>query len=133
MPDQLVTIGSYSTPYEANLVRGELEAFEIDATLADENAISLNWLWSNALGGVKVQVPESKVTEALGVLGTERSDEPDGRDVPQTTLCPSCGSSNTHYFLDKRGSFLTWLLLGIPVMPAVSKKECADCGRKWKG
>ena len=132
MPDQLVTIGSYSTAYEASLVRGELEAFDIDATLADENAISINWLWSNALGGVKVQVPESEVEAALGVLGTERSDEPDGQDVRQATICPGCGSSNTHYFLDKRGSFLTWLVLGIPVMPAVSKRVCAACGHKWK-
>ena len=69
MPDQLVTIGSYSTAYEASLVRAELEAFDIDATLADENAIGVNWLWSNALGGVKVQVPESEVEAALGILG----------------------------------------------------------------
>jgi hypothetical protein len=132
MPDQLVTIGSYSTPYEASLVRGELEAFNIDATLADENTVSINWLWSNALGGVKVQVPESEVAEALGVLRTGESDEPDGQDMPQATLCPVCGSADTHYYLDKRGSFLTWLVLGIPVMPAISKRECAGCGHKWK-
>ncbi|MGD0869893.1 MAG: DUF2007 domain-containing protein [Bryobacteraceae bacterium] len=113
-------------------MRGELEAFDIDATLADENAVSLNWLWSNALGGVKVQVPESEVEEAFGVLGSEQSDEPDGQDLPQAIICPSCGSANTHYYLDKRASFLTWLVLGIPVMPAVSKRLCAGCGRKWK-
>jgi hypothetical protein len=132
MPDQLVTIGSYSTAYEACLVRGELEAFYIDATLADENVIGVNWLWSNALGGVKVQVPESEVEAALGILGTGQSDEAEGQDVPQATVCPACGSTDTHYFLDKRGSFLTWLLLGVPVMPAVSKRVCAGCGHKWK-
>jgi len=132
VPDQLVTIGSYSTSYEASLVRGELEAFDIDATLADENTVSINWLWSNALGGVKVQVPESEVAEALGILGTERSDEPDEPDVPRATVCPGCGSSHTRYFLDKRGTFLTWLVLGVPVMPAISKRVCDDCGRKWR-
>lgn len=130
MPDQLVTIGSYSTPYEARLVKGELEAFDIDATLADENAIGVNWLWSNPLGGVKVQVPESEVAEALGVLGTEPGDEAE-LTAAQAAVCPNCGSSDTRYYLDKRGSFLTWLLLGVPVMPAISKRTCAACGSKW--
>jgi hypothetical protein len=128
----LVTIASYSTAYEARLVRGELEAFGIDATLADENAVSLNWLWSNALGGVKVQVPESEVEAALGILGTEWREKTGGQDMPPANVCPGCGGSDTHYFLDKRGSFLTWLLLGVPIMPAVSKRVCAGCGRKWK-
>ena len=132
MPDRLVTIGSYSTPYEASLVRGELEAFDIDATLADVNAVSVNWLWSNLLGGVKVQVPQSEVEQALRVLAAEWSDEPDGQDAPEVTTCPSCGNSNTHFFLDKRGAFLTWLILTVPVIPAFSRRACADCGFKWK-
>lgn len=132
MPDRLVTIASYSTPYEASLARGELEAFDIDANLADENAVRINWLWSNALGGVKVQVPECEVKAALGILGTKQGDEPDGPDAGQAAICPSCGSAHTHYYLDKRGSFLTWLVLGIPVIPAFSRRVCSDCKHKWR-
>ena len=125
MPDHLVTIGAYSTPYEANLVRAELEAFNIDVTLADDETIAVNWLWSNALGGVKVQVPESEVEEARRLLAAE----PEAQDA---TLCPHCGSADTHYTLEKRASFLTWLLLGLPVVPAFSRTSCAACGFKWK-
>ena len=53
MPEQLVTIGTYSTSYEANLVKSELEAFDVDAFLADDNTVNMNWLWSNALGESK--------------------------------------------------------------------------------
>jgi hypothetical protein len=133
VPDRLITIRSYSTPYEASLVQAELESFDINATLADEDTIRLNWLWSNALGGVKVQVSESEVEDALGILAAEPSYESrDGQDEQESVTCPNCGSRNTHYFLDKRGTFLTWLVLGLPVIPVISKQACEDCGCKWK-
>jgi len=133
VPDRLITIRSFSTPYEASLALAELESFDIDANLADVETIRLNWLWSNALGGVKVQVPESEVEDALGILAAEPSDESsDGQDELEAIACPSCGSRNTHYFLDKRGTFWTWLVLGFPVIPVISRQVCADCGGKWK-
>ena len=90
MPEQLVTVGTYSTPYEANLVKSELEAFDIDAVLADDNAININWLWSNALGGVKVRVPESEMAEAHRVMDLESGD---ATDSPESAIvCPACGS-----------------------------------------
>jgi hypothetical protein len=75
MPDQLVTIGSYGTTYEANLVKSELEAFEIPAVLADDNMVNLNCLLTNMLGGVKVRVAESKLEEARRILKMEAGEE----------------------------------------------------------
>ena len=134
MSDRLVTIGSYETPFEANLVKSKLEAFGVDAVLADGETIRLDWLLSNALGGIKVQVPEPDVEEARLVLQSEATREQEEQDMPgaANAVCPACGSSNTHYFLDKRGSFSTWLVFGIPLLPARSKNTCADCGCKWK-
>lgn len=130
MPEQLVTVGTYSTAYEANLVKAELEAFYVDAVLADENIVNLNWLLSNMLGGVKVLVAESEAGEARRVLSLENSEPP---EAPESTgVCPVCGGSKSHYFLDKRGSFLTWLFVGVPVIPTFSKRVCDDCGTKWK-
>ena len=122
-----MTVGTYSTAYEANLVKAELEAFDVDAVLADDNTVSINWLWSDMLGGVKVRVPESERDEARRIMGLAVGDpaEPLGE-------CPVCGSSKSHYFLDKRGSFLTWLLVGVPIVPTFSKRVCDDCGAKWK-
>lgn len=79
MPDGLITIGSYSTLFEADLVRSELEAFGVDALLEDANTIGVNWMWSNLLGGVKVRVPEAQFLEAQGILETEACDP---RDEP---------------------------------------------------
>jgi hypothetical protein len=130
MPEQLVTVGRYGTPFEANLVKGELEAFEVDAVLADDNAVGINWLWSNMLGGVKVRVPESELDEARLVLSLESGEAPEF--VESAGICPACGSTNSHAFVDKRGSFLTWLLIGVPVIPALQRRICDDCGAKFK-
>lgn len=134
MPETLVTVGTYSTSYEANLVRGELEAFEFHANLLDSSTIDVNWLWSNALGGVKVQVPESEFAEACQILESEPSDTealPDTAGTP-APACPHCGSLHTDYYLDKRGSFLTWLILGVPLVPAASKRVCTECQSRWR-
>jgi hypothetical protein len=133
MPEQLVTVGTYSTAYEANLVKSELEAFDIDAVLADDNAINMNWLWSNAIGGVKVRVPESEMEEARRIMRLEAGDGVDSLDpVEPAIVCPVCGSRSSHSSLDKRGTFLTWLLLGLPIVPVFAKRVCDDCGSKWK-
>ena len=130
MTEKMVTIGSYSTPYEANLVKSQLESAGIPVFIADEFTIGMNWLYSNALGGVKVQVPESLVQEAQELLATE-FETPPTHDLT-TPTCPQCGSKNTGDFLDKRRSFLTWMLLGFPLLLPSNKKRCGDCDYRWK-
>ena len=130
MPDTLVTIGLYSSLFEAHLARAELETFEIDASLSDEYTIGVNWQWRNLLGGVRLQVPESQAEEANGVLQAERVEH----DIPEAIdpLCGKCGSDDTHYILARRGAILTWLVLGVPIIPVASKQVCANCGHRWK-
>jgi hypothetical protein len=132
MPDELVTVESYQSLNEANIAKSELAAFGIEAYLKDENAIRLDWLWSNAFGGVKLQVPEEQAAEARELLQAEPAagDEQEAPAEPPVP-CPVCGSADTRYFLDKRGAFLTWLVLGVPVLPARSRRACNSCGHRW--
>ncbi len=134
MPEALLTIGAYSTWFEAHLIKSELEAFDLHPIVVDAHTVNMNWLWSNAIGGVKVQIPASEAEEARRILELDPAE-------PQTefysnetaaTACPLCGSTDTQFQLDKRGSYLTWLMLSIPLLPPVSKRTCANCGSKWK-
>ena len=68
MSQELVTLGTYSTAFEANLVKGKLAAFAVDAVLGDDNMVNINFLLTNLLGGVKVRVPQSKIEEARRIL-----------------------------------------------------------------
>lgn len=130
MTENLVTIASYSTPYEANMVKSLLESAGIPAFVADEYTIGMNWLYSNALGGVKVQVPESLATEAQTILASEV--EPFATCESGVDACPKCGCKDTEDYLDKRNSFLTWVLLGLPLLLPTKMKRCKHCNHRWK-
>lgn len=64
----LVTIASYSMPYEAHIAKSRLDSEGIPAFMADEHTINMQWLYSNALGGVKLQVPEPYAEAAIEIL-----------------------------------------------------------------
>ncbi|MDD2540625.1 MAG: DUF2007 domain-containing protein [Desulfuromonadaceae bacterium] len=130
MTENLVTIGRYSTPYEAHMVKSRLESEGIPAFIADEYTIGINWLYSNALGGVKVRVPAPLASEALQILAPEI--EPSATYNVEAEACPECGSKNTEDFLDKRNSFLTWMLFGLPLLLPREKRRCKECGHCWR-
>jgi hypothetical protein len=71
MSEQLVTVRTYSTTFEANLVRGKLEASDVNAFLSDDNIINVNPLLTNLMGGVKVLVPKDEIDKARRVLALE--------------------------------------------------------------
>lgn len=131
MTDKLVTIASFSTPLEANMARLKLESAGIPAFVADEYTIGMNWLYSNALGGVKLQVPESMISEAQEIMASQ-AEQQTSDELATADACPQCGCKNTENFLDKRGSFITWILFGIPLLLPSAKKKCCDCGHNWK-
>tara|TARA_R100001143_G_scaffold755_1_gene2242 strand:- start:4968 stop:5165 length:198 start_codon:yes stop_codon:yes gene_type:complete len=48
----LKTVATFSFPHEAHIARAKLESEGIPALVADEHTINMQWLYSNALGGV---------------------------------------------------------------------------------
>ncbi|KAA0446357.1 MAG: DUF2007 domain-containing protein [Candidatus Thioglobus sp.] len=78
----LTTVARFSFAHEAYIARAKLESEGIPATLADEHTINMQWLYSNALGGVKVQVPSSCEQQAIAILARDDSDLLEG-DLPE--------------------------------------------------
>lgn len=64
MPDELVTAAVFGDQTQAVAARIHLEAAGIQAFLADELVAGGIFLWSPAVGGIKLQVPESRLEEA---------------------------------------------------------------------
>src|SRR5947207_2122739 len=58
---RLVTVAALSTSPQAHACKLRLEAGGVRAYLADDNLIAMDWLLSNAIGGVKVQVAAEDV------------------------------------------------------------------------
>ena len=137
MDDDLVTLASYRDVIEANVVRSRLESEGIPCFLADEHLVQMNWLYSDAIGGVKLQVVESDVEEAMRIL----RGNPElagfglgGSDGLKVEDCLACGSEDV--VMDKmprRLLFLSWLLLGVPILFLKRRWRCEACGHRWKG
>lgn len=127
--DELITIKSFSQSYEAEIARGRLESAGMWAVVADAHMINMNWFYSDALGGVKLQVRRRDAAEALKILSEHAEPEiVDGEPVK----CEDCGSERLEFSSDKRVNLWTWLLLGIPLLRARAYRHCLDCGKKQK-
>jgi hypothetical protein len=68
MADELVTVATYPFAGSAEVVRMRLEAEGIPAFVADAETVSMNWLFGNAVGWVKLQVPASQAEKARAFL-----------------------------------------------------------------
>ena len=80
----LATIAQYREAHEAYLARGALAAEGIEAVISDEQVVGINWLYSDAVGGVKLAVESGSVQQATDVLQSYVVDrkQPE-RSVPQ--------------------------------------------------
>jgi hypothetical protein len=76
------TIATFSKPEDAHLLRMRLNAGGIEAFVQDENMVQMDWLLSNAVGGVRVQVADEDAKAARDYLANDKGVDPveDGKD-----------------------------------------------------
>lgn len=135
---QLVLIATYRDPTMAHLAKSNLESAGIPSFIRDEHIVSTQWLFSNAVGGVKLEVPALHAEEALELLNTEqpgnKSNTLDINETEQTLedQCPNCGSSDISTIDLRRKSGVLSLLTGLPILFWGKKFKCNSCKHKWK-
>jgi predicted Zn-ribbon and HTH transcriptional regulator len=139
--DPLVTIATFTYPMEAHLNRAKLESEGIDAFVADEHLVQANWLYSLAIGGVRLQVKESEVEESLSILNSATEPFPEELSTfidDVNEHCPKCNSPDIRYeTFNIRPIFLFWLILSLidsgVILPILKRKwKCRACGYEWK-
>lgn len=69
--DRPVLLRRYRDPPEALVEKSALEASGIFCYLQDDNVIRMDWLWSNAMGGIKLFVRETDADEAERILSQQ--------------------------------------------------------------
>ena len=146
MESKLVTVAAFNMPHQAHLAKSRLEAGGIPVFIRDEHLISINNLYSPALGGVKVQVPENHLKEAREILDSvpdvELQDEealsatPIEEAGPRPAVsieCPHCGSEGfveeLHHPVER---FLNGLLLGLPWLWIGRPMHCRACDHTFR-
>lgn len=130
------TIAVFDHVMEAEIAKGRLEAEGIEAFVQDENLVVQNWLYRNAIGGLRLQVAADDANRAAEILASMTFDdqdlEPDSSRIEDTDFCPSCRSDEIEYVRpDKRSAYLSWLLVGFPILARPRQVRCSACSHSW--
>lgn len=89
----------------------------------------MQWLYSNAMGGVRLQVPSHFAEQAKLLLAEDLSQVVEEVQGSDNVVCSACGSANTEpYQRGKRWAFLVFLGLDFPLFPVKNTVRCKDCG-----
>ncbi|HHF2920456.1 DUF2007 domain-containing protein [Vibrio sp. VGrn 2] len=127
----MIVVARFSFPHEAHIARASLDSVGIESYIADEHTVNTQWLYSNAIGGVRLMVAESDAEDAKQILSSDFSESlenelavDEGKDV-----CPNCGSKELFAFTKgKRPAFLVFILLGFPLFFYKHGYKFKQCG-----
>ena len=128
-----VVVARFSFPIDANIAKANLDSVGIPSYIADEHTVNMQWLYSDALGGVRLFVPEQFFEEAREVLSLDFSDDVDLICDVESNRCPQCKSQNVFpYTKGKRSAFFVFFFLGLPTFFYKHGLKCTDCNHFWK-
>jgi len=145
--DNWITVLTMTLPQDTYMVQGYLGSEGIESQLKDELTAQVYNFYSNAIGGVKIQVKESDYEKARlllqkgGYLKTDddKADTEDSIEVvtsdetTNTKICPFCQSTNIGKKKEPNLlSVFVYFILGV-LFPIFRKTyKCFDCGKEWK-
>lgn len=127
----LVTVATYNQIYLADLDKARLLDHDIPCVIQDQNMVGMNLFYSNAVGGIKLQVPDHHVRQAQSILNGYVEKESGNSIFPE---CPECRSEDV---LPKRYNsivlILSFVLFGAQTLfsTADSRYWCQSCGNIW--
>lgn len=139
--EELITVANFSHSTEADPVVAWLESEGIECFVTNEHTITMNWLYSNAIGGVGVRVKAADVDRAKAILqvvlnpdairdesAPANSEADQESDDNSEIRCPKCGSENVYYEkFSRRLVFASWAILSIPLPFFKRKWKCREC------
>jgi hypothetical protein len=117
---------TFTNYIDAHIIAGRLKDSGIICWLKDENSVTVNPVWTNALGGIKLMVAEDQLEESKKLL-----DEFDA-ERRAAMKCPKCRSSQIEYVSTPRKAS-NWLSsffffsLGSLALPLEKTWHCFSC------
>jgi hypothetical protein len=132
--DEFVILRQYRDLPEALLAKGSLESAGIEALLADDNLIRLDWFYSNLVGGIKLKVRAEDAEAANEILNQPIPEivEVEGVGEYQQPKCPRCQSLDVSF--QELNEFLSYgsAYLGVPIPVYKKAWTCQACGNEWE-
>jgi len=134
--DKIVVFETFYNPIEANIVKARLMDSGVQCFLSDENTITINPLYTQALGGVRLHIFEKDISLVRSILQDESIELSHEKTEPGAEVCPNCGSNHVGYVqaTKKRFGLLTMIVsLALMIYPFYAKKtyHCFDCEHEF--
>ena len=115
-------LNSYFTTYEADIDKILLESHDIEVFLKGYNHVAVDPLLTNALGGIRLMVPEGDFEKAQIILREKSSveielepeDELLNTSESKLPKCSECGSRA--FTSKKMGSLILWIFVLSPLL-----------------
>jgi DNA-directed RNA polymerase subunit RPC12/RpoP len=121
----------YFTNYiEANILLGRMQEEGINCWLKDENTVTINPIWTQAVGGIKLMVAQVQAERAKDILAQIKTDK------MEQNACPQCGSENVEFVSTPRKA-VNWFtalfgfFLGDHAVAGSKVYHCFDCGHEF--
>ncbi|HUO16602.1 MAG TPA: hypothetical protein VMX38_16565 [Verrucomicrobiae bacterium] len=116
----------------ALLAKSNFDSAQIDCQLVDDNVVRMDWLWSNAIGGIKLLVDVEDADAAEEILAQpipERFEVSGLRDCEQPH-CPNCESLDVNFQELAPAAYVSLYFLPIPFQRRAWR--CRSCGTDWE-
>jgi hypothetical protein len=84
---KFIIVQVYSNYIDANIIMGRLQEEGINCWLKDENTVTIDPILTNAVGGIKLMVPDSQGERTFELLKQFRDEQ------KSIIKCSRCGSS----------------------------------------
>jgi hypothetical protein len=139
MEDKIIVYSTYYNPIEANIIKSRLEDSDIPCFLTDENISTIQPLYNQAVGGVKLNIFEKDIERINALLQEEIifEDEPAVSEEDEPVACPNCKATNVSYGQATKSRFSWWvtllsLIFFIYPFKAKNCYHCYQCGNEFK-
>jgi len=129
----LVLLRRFRDLPEALLAKGKLDSSEVPSFLVDDNTVRMDWLWSNAIGGVKILVEAEDFSQAAKLLNEPI---PEGLDFQESETyaqprCPKCQSLDINFEELYKPLAFSSLFVSFPLPVHREGWICNECGHIW--
>ena len=114
---QTVTLKSFDNYFSANILLTRLQADGIPCFLKDEHTVTIDPILSNAIGGIKLEVPAEKAQMALLLLKEYEE------DYLEAAECPKCHAHDIQLVSKKNAGNFIYLIRSASFLSSFSSTK----------
>lgn len=129
----MIILKTFDNSIEAHLLKSKLESENIECFIIDENMVTLNPLYSNAVGGIKLSIESADLQKAQIIINEIETQKNNSEII--NLKCPNCDATDFYDFKSFRGfkGILSLILtVSFLVYPIFFKRvyKCKNCGKE---